>query len=73
MLPDADYFIRVVPFPRGVPCNGMVTPNEDGTYSVYLNAGATHEQRDRAYRHELRHIENDDFYSDKPISEIEEI
>ena len=71
-IPDADYFVRVVPFP--VDCvGGAVTPNDDGTYSIYINANADIFRQRKAYRHEVDHIINGDLYSTRPISEIEDI
>lgn len=73
-IENADYFVHLIPFPQdcgGV--NGMVMPNEDGTYSIYINALASREQQRRAWRHELRHIRNNDFYNGKGIREIEDI
>ena len=56
IIEDADIFVRVVPFPTNVPSNGMCVLNEDGTYSVYLDANASIYQRKAAYVHELNHI-----------------
>lgn len=69
-----DYFVRVLPFPPGIGgVNGIVTPNDDGTYSVYINARASYHQQRAALEHELRHIRNNDFYNKKKICEIEDI
>lgn len=71
-IDGADYFVRVVPFP--VDCvGGMVTPNDDGTYSVYINENVDPYRQKEAYKHEVGHIVNGDFYNDKPIEEIEDI
>lgn len=71
-MEGVDYFVRVIPFPVGR-VGGMVTPNDDGTYSVYINANLDRERQMEAYRHELKHIANGDFYNGKPIEEIENI
>lgn len=71
-LDGADYFVRVIPFP--VDCvGGMVTPNDDGTYSIYINANVDSNRQREAYRHEVKHIVNGDFYNGKTIEEIENI
>lgn len=70
-IDGADFFVRIVPFPVSV--DGMVTPNDDGTYSVYLNANTDDAHQRKAYRHELKHIMNGDFYNILPIEEIEDI
>lgn len=69
LIEGADYFVRVVDLPAQI--GGMVTPNEDGTFSVYLNARNTAERMAKSCDHEVGHIENDDFYSVKSIEEVE--
>lgn len=71
-IDGADFFVRVVKFPVTTP-GGMVMPNDDGTYSIYLNSELNWERQVEAYRHEVGHIENDDFYNDKSIEEIEKL
>lgn len=66
--------VRVVDFPRDVGgVNGMVLLDESGFYNIYLNARASWFQQRKALRHELNHIENDDFFNGKPIDEVEDI
>lgn len=69
LIENCDYFIRLVPFPPGA--DGAVMTNDDGTYSIYIDANATREQQNIALRHELRHIEHVHFYSDMTIDQIE--
>lgn len=74
LIENADYFVRIVDFPVGCGgCNGVVALNDDGTYSVYINARASEEQKKRAMRHEYDHMANDDMYGDKDIRDIENI
>lgn len=68
-LPEVDYFVRTVDLPTEV--GGLVAVNEDGTYSVYINARLSSSRQKKALRHEVDHIENDDFYNGKPIEEVE--
>lgn len=70
LIEDCDYFVRLVPFPPGK-IDGAVTPNDDGTFSVYIDAAATREKQMEALDHELNHIRMDHFYVGKPIDEIE--
>ena len=72
MIEGADYYVRVVPFPISK-VGGMVMPNDDGTYSVYLNARVDSIHQRRAGEHELDHIVNGDFYNNRPITEVEDI
>lgn len=74
-LAGADYFVRYIPFP---PDNGtkggFVMPNDDGTFSIYLDERLMGQPcLVNAYDHEVKHIKDDDFYNGKPISDIEEI
>ena len=75
-IPGADYFLRWVPFPANNGTDGgAVTPNDDGTYSVYLDEALLFNMNKakRTWRHEEDHILNGDFDNGKPISEIEDI
>lgn len=64
------YYVREVPLPYEV--KGMVTPDEnDDGYNIYINSRLSEDQKRKALKHEVDHIENDDFYNDKPIEEIE--
>lgn len=62
ILENADYFIRVVNLPIGV--HGFVVPNDDGTFSVYINARDSHVRQRQACRHEKKHIARNDFSRD---------
>ena len=66
-----DYFVRIIPFPAN--CDGAVMLNDDGTYSVYINANTSVAMQYNALQHEINHIKNDDMYSDKSIIEIEQL
>ncbi len=70
-LDGADFFVRIVDLPVGV--GGCVSPNADGTYNVYINACYNIERQRESYKHELRHIERDDFNSGLPIEQIEDL
>lgn len=73
MMPieDADYFVRLVPFPnRGA--DALVVSNGDGTYSVYLDARLDRDHQIDGYSHELDHMIRDDLHrNDASIEEIE--
>lgn len=65
-----DYNVRVVPFPnRAVPA--LVTPNDDGTFDIYINGLLTEEQQKEALRHEVEHLEKDHFYKEEPVACME--
>ena len=69
-LEDADYFVRVVPFRTGA-VGGAVMENEDGTYSLYMNADLPYDKQIEGGWHEFEHIAYDDFHNGRPIEEIE--
>lgn len=48
----------------------QVVLNEDGSYSIFLNARLNYEARMKAYQHALLHIANDDFYKED-VDDIE--
>ena len=75
-LAGADYFVYWVPFPEDNGTDGgAVTPNDDGTFSILLDRKLLSQMRKakKTYRHEVDHIEGDDFYNGRPISDIEDI
>ena len=61
-----DHFVRVIPLPRNV--RGVSVPNDDGSFSVYINALYDEETQRRALEHELTHLARDHFYKPEPIA-----
>lgn len=49
------------------------TVNEDGSYTIFINARLNLEQQQKGYIHELYHIINEDIKSLKEVNEIEYI
>ena len=70
LIENSDYFVHLVPFPPGM-YDGAVMPNDDGTFSIYIDSNADDEHRRIALEHELNHIRLDHFYSEKPLDVIE--
>lgn len=68
-LEGADFFVRLVDLPPTV--NGICSPNDDGTYNIYLNSRKDFDHQLDGYDHECDHIEDDDFYGDKDIRDVE--
>lgn len=56
-----DYYVRFVDFPPTV--LGATLPNDDGTFSVYINARLGDDAR-----RELEHMARDHFYRDAPVA-----
>lgn len=67
-IPNVDYFVYFMPMHGSV--GGFVTPNPDGTFSVYLNSRLSHERNVKSLEHEINHIVADDF-SKTDVVEIE--
>ena len=55
-----EYFVRLVPLPSGI--EGVVLPNDDGTFDIYINSALPENRREEVLRHELRHLTDDHFY-----------
>lgn len=49
----------LIDFPVSI--HGRTVVNEDGSYSIFINAKLNHEMRLKAYEHEIEHIKNGDF------------
>ena len=63
--------VRLKDLPCGI--NGVTILDEDGNYNIYINARLSYYGQQEAYRHELKHIQRDDFYNNLPIQEVEQI
>jgi len=60
-----DVFVRRIRLPLRV--RGVTLPNDDATYSVYLNAALPAAQQEETLAHELYHIEHDHLYRNDPL------
>ena len=72
ILEGADYYTRIVPFPT-TKVGGLVMPNSDGTFSIYINSRVDEQRQRKALEHELEHIANGDFWNGKDIREMENL
>ena len=70
-IENADYFVKVIPFPPEVPVSAFLRLNEDDTYTVYFNARLDREHWLDGYEHELWHMIRDDLYGEKDAYLIE--
>ena len=64
-----DMNVVYMELPAGV--NETVTPNPDGTFTVFISTRISQMKRLQAYQHALWHIQHDDFYRDASVQEIE--
>ena len=61
----ADIFVRYLAFPRTV--RGVTMPNDDGTFSVYINTCLCEQVQQETFAHELAHIRLNHFYDYEPV------
>lgn len=50
---------------------GCVVPEEDGSFTVYINSIYNQQQRRAIFDHEMRHLLLDHHYSARPLAEVE--
>lgn len=60
-----DVFFRMLPLP--VPVEGLVVPNDDQTFDVYINSNLCQQKQQNVADHELKHIKKDHFYDARPV------
>ncbi len=65
-----DIFIHVLDF-HNTNVKETVTCNEDGSYSIFINAKLNQEQQNDAYIHALKHILRLDFESNCSVDRLE--
>lgn len=61
-----DHYIRVVELPAAV--RGVTLPNDDGTFSIYINALYNDDIRRKTLEHELEHLARDHFYTEQGVA-----
>lgn len=63
----------VVRYCHGMPhsVEGFVSPSEDGTANIYINANLCPKRRETVLNHELEHIKKNDHYNQNSIYEVE--
>lgn len=71
-LLEGEYAVRMVNFPGDM--HGCVRLTSDGSEfpNIYINDQLSPMGKRRAFDHEMDHLENDDFYNNHPIEEVEE-
>lgn len=68
---DYNINVQILDFGNSIPAT--VTINDDGSFSIFLNARLSYERRLEAYLHEMRHIQNQDFCGDMSVDEMEAV
>ena len=64
-----DYQIQLIQFPS-TKVKESVVENEDGSYTIFIEASLSREQQQDAFKHAMKHILGDDFMKDD-IDKIE--
>ena len=70
MITDGDFTCRMI---SGLPgdIHGAVRIDNDLYGNIYINDNLSPMAKRKAFEHELMHLQEDDFFNGKPISEIE--
>ncbi len=66
---DVDYNIQLIGFPT-TKVHEAVTPNEDGSITVFIDKNMTFEAQKERFLHAIKHLKGNDFDKDN-IQEIE--
>lgn len=61
--------VFLIDMPTGI--RGLTVMNNDGSFTVLINAGLSAEMQRVAYNHEVEHIENKDFDNIYDINTLE--
>ena len=61
--------VRMIDLPYTI--KGLTVLDEEGDYNIYLNARLSPDIQAEAFRHEVEHIKNGDFYTDESVADKE--
>ena len=70
MIDESLYRVYYIKFPTG-DIKGATMLSPDGFSSIYINVDLSPAEKRKTLKHELRHVERDDFYNGLPIDFIE--
>ena len=68
-MQSSEFSIRLMDLPHTV--KGFVALDEDGFANIYINSRLSREEQRKAARHEINHLQNNDFYNDADIASVE--
>lgn len=71
MMMTPDINVAVIDF-KGIPGKELVTENEDGSYTILINARLSYEGQLKAYEHAMKHINSNDFQKED-VQKIEAV
>ena len=64
-----DYQVKLIQFPNSK-VKESVVENEDGSYTIFIEASLSREMQQESFEHAMRHIFGDDFTKDN-VNRIE--
>ena len=67
-MDDSDIIVRLIKLPSSI--GGYTCPSFDGVYNVYINKDLPSEIRNEVIRHEIDHIEKNDFIPNRKVPEL---
>ena len=70
MIDESEYRVYLVKLPGDV--RGAVRLDDDGFASIYINVDLAPKAKKAVFRHEIRHIVNNDHLNTKTIQEVEQ-
>lgn len=68
-MTDVDYNVQLIGFPTSK-VHEAVTPNEDGSVTIFIDKNMTFEAQQKRFLHAMRHLDGNDFDKDD-VQEIE--
>ena len=66
-----EIYVRLLSLPMTI--RGVTVTDEEGDYNIYINSSHTPDQQKLVLKHEMTHIERNDFASFSDIFEIEDL
>lgn len=64
-----EYYIRYIDMPSST--KGMTIEDAEGFFNIYINASLSSAEQEEAIKHEIRHLERNDFDTEKSLLEAE--
>ncbi len=62
-MTNVDYNVQLIRFPT-TKVHEAVTPNEDGSVTIFIDKNITYEEQKKRLLHALKHIQGNDFEKD---------
>ena len=66
-----EIYVRLLALPMTI--RGVTVTDDEGDYNIYINSSLTPDQQKHVLKHEMTHIERNDFDSFSDIFEIEDL